>query len=186
MNCAASAAGLGTFVSGQYLYNLLRRDIEREILPACEDQGMGLLCWSPLASGMLTGKYRRQNAPEPSSRMGLRSGIDVPRYWKEDSFRLVEEVGAVAKEEGKSPSQVALSWILGDRRVSAAILGVRTLEQLEDNCLSGDWDLPEAQRARLSALLPFNHGYPKEWMDLAFKSSLGLEEFAPRQAQRLP
>jgi 1-deoxyxylulose-5-phosphate synthase len=186
MNAAASAAGLETFVSGQYLYNLLRRDVEREILPACDDQGLGILCWAPLASGMLTGKYRGQREPEPDSRMGLRAGIDVPRYWKEGSFRVVDEVAAVAKEEGRSPSQVALSWLLADHRITAPILGLRTLEQLEDNCVSGDWDLPEAQRRRLSEIVPFDHGYPKEWMDIAFHGTFGTEEFPPRHAQRLP
>lgn len=186
MNAAAAAAGFATFISGQYLYNLLRRDAEREVLPACDDQGMGLLCWSPLASGMLTGKYRGQKEPAPSSRIGLRSGIDVPRYWSEDSFSLVEETTAVAREEGKSASQVALSWILADRRVAAAVLGVRSVEQLDDNCVSGDWDLPEAQRTRLSDRVPFRHGYPKEWMDIAFRGNFGDEEFAPRHAQLLP
>jgi aryl-alcohol dehydrogenase-like predicted oxidoreductase len=186
MNSAAASAGLETFISGQYMYNLLRRDAEREVLPACDDQGMGLQCWSPLAGGMLTGKYRGQREPEPASRIGLRSGIDVPRYWNEDSFRVVEEVAAVAREEGKTPSQVALSWLLADRRVTAPILGIRTGEQLEDNCVSGDWDLPEPQRKRLSELAYFNHGYPKDWMDITFRGNYGDEEFAPRHAQRLP
>jgi hypothetical protein len=57
---------------------------------------------------------------------------------------------------------------------------------LEDNCLSGDWDLPEAQRTRLSERVPFRHGYPEEWMDIAFRGNFGDEEFAPRHAQRLP
>jgi aryl-alcohol dehydrogenase-like predicted oxidoreductase len=186
MNSAASAAGLETFISGQYMYNLLRRDAEREVMPACEDQGMGILCWSPLASGMLSGKYRGQRVPEPASRMGTRSGIDVPRYWNEGSFRAVEEVAAVSREEGKTPSQIALSWLLADRRITAPILGIRTLEQLEDNCASGDWDLPEPQRKRLAESLPFNHGYPKEWMDTAFQGNFGDEEFVPRHAQSLP
>jgi len=186
MNAAASAAGLSTFVSGQYMYSLLRRDVEREILPACDDQGMGLMCWSPLASGMLTGKYRGQKEPAPGSRVSVRAGIDVPRYWNEDSFRVVDETAAVAKEEGKTPSQVALAWLLGDRRVTSPILGVRTLEQLEDNCVAGDWDLPEAQRKRLSDRVPFRCGYPKEWMDVSFRGAFGDEEFPPRHAQRLP
>ncbi|MEI6876481.1 MAG: aldo/keto reductase, partial [Spirochaetota bacterium] len=186
MNSAASARGLGTFISGQYLYNLLRRDVEREILPACDDQGMGLLCWSPLASGMLTGKYRGQETPDPTSRIGQRSGIDVPRYWKDESFKVVEEVAAVAKDEGKSASQVALAWLLRDRRVAAVLTGVRNLTQLEDNCVVGDWDLPEAQRDRLTRALPLQHGYPKEWMDLSFPGNQGQEEFAPAHSQRLP
>ena len=184
MNAAAS--GGETFISGQYLYSLLRRDAEREVLPACDDQGMGLLCWSPLASGMLSGKYRGQATPDPASRIGTRAAIDIPRYWNDASFRVVDEVLAVAKEEGKSPSQVALSWLLGDQRVTAPILGIRTLDQLEDNCASGDWDLPEPQRKRLADVVPFQHGHPKEWMDTTFPGSKGKPEFDPRHTQRLP
>ena len=69
------------FISAQHMYNLLRRDVEREILPACGDQGMGMLCWSPLGGGMLTGKYRKNDGPAEGSRVELRSNVDLPRYW---------------------------------------------------------------------------------------------------------
>jgi aryl-alcohol dehydrogenase-like predicted oxidoreductase len=79
---------LARFISGQHMYNLLRRDVEREILPACVDQGMGMLCWSPLAGGMLTGKYEQQQGPPAESRVGLRADIDLPRYWNDESFQI--------------------------------------------------------------------------------------------------
>ncbi len=186
MNAAADHRGLERFVSGQYLYNLLRRDIEREILPACDSEGMGLMCWSPLASGMLSGKYRGKASPDPGSRMGLRARIDVPRYWNDDSRRLVEEVAKVAAAEGKTSSEVALSWLLHDPRVTAVIVGARTVEQLEENCLCGDWDLPDAQWERLTAAVPFSFGYPKEWTEITFPGNVGGEEIAPRWRQRLP
>ena len=80
-NATAERLGVPGFVSAQHLYNLLRRDVEREILPACEDQGMGMICWSPLASGMLTGKYRGQEKPDPESRFGQKASVYMERYW---------------------------------------------------------------------------------------------------------
>jgi aryl-alcohol dehydrogenase-like predicted oxidoreductase len=185
-NAAADRGGLERFVSGQYMYSLLRRDVEREILPACDAEGMGVLCWAPLASGMLTGKYRGKDEPGPATRMGKRAHVDVPRYWNHDSIRLVDEVAAVSAEEGRTMAQVGLSWLLQDRRVSAVISGARTVAQLEENCAAGDWDLPQTQRERLTALSPFAHGYPKDWMDASIAANLGGEEFAPRWAERLP
>jgi aryl-alcohol dehydrogenase-like predicted oxidoreductase len=173
-------------VSGQYMYSLLRRDVEREILPCCDAQGMGLLCWSPLGSGMLTGKYRGVGQPGAETRMGLRANVDVPRYWTADSMRLVEEVARVAAEEGKTMPQVGLSWLLHDRRVTAVIAGVRTVEQLEENSVSADWDLPDAQWSRLEGLVPFPHGYPKDWIDLSLGPNLGGEEFPSLWKERLP
>jgi aryl-alcohol dehydrogenase-like predicted oxidoreductase len=185
-NAVAERMGLERFISGQYMYSLLRRDVEREILPACDAEGMGLMCWSPLASGMLTGKYRGKEAPEASSRIGIRARIDLPRYWNPESLRLVEEVASVAGEEGRSMPQVGLSWLLHDPRVSAVIIGARNVEQLSDNCRSGDWDLPDAQWRRLESLVPFAWGYPKDWMDLTFGANLGGEEAASRWKERLP
>ena len=186
-NGIADRLGRERFVAGQYMYSLLRRDVEREILPACDAEGLGLLCWSPLASGMLTGKYRGKDAPSGESRMGLRAKVDIPRYWKPESIRLVEEVAAVAREEGKSMAQVGLAWLLHDPRVTSVIAGARSVEQIQDNMVAGDWDLPEPQWRRLESLVPFVHGYPKDWMDTnAFPSNEGGEEIAPRWKERLP
>ncbi len=185
-NAVSDRLGLERFVSGQYMYNLLRRDVEREILPACDDQGLGLICWSPLASGMLTGKYRGQETPAKDSRLDHRARVDIPRYWNEDSLRLIEDLVQISAETDKTPSQIALSWLLCDQRVTAPIIGARTVEQLEENTVAGDWDLPASYHDRLANLIPFDHGYPKEWTDLAFPSTFGQEEFAPRRKQRLP
>jgi 1-deoxyxylulose-5-phosphate synthase len=185
-NAVAERLGFERFISGQYMYSLLRRDIEREILPACDAEGMGVMCWSPLASGMLTGKYRGKDHPEASSRVGIRAKIDLPRYWNPASLKLVDEVAAVAAEERKTPAQVGLSWLLHDQRVAAVIMGARTVEQMRENSASGDWDLPDAQWSRLEKLVPFSHGYPKDWMETSFPGALGGEEFPSRWKERLP
>ena len=185
-NAAGAAGGLERFISAQHFYNLLRRDVEREILPACDDEGMGLICWSPLASGMLTGKYRGSDRPAKGTRHGVQADLYVKRYWFDGALAAVEEVVAVAAELGKSPAQVSLAWLLHDERVTAPIVGARTVEQIDDNLLAGDWDLPEEAWKRLTDSLPIDHGYPKEWMDNSLTSTFGREELPPRRKQRLP
>jgi len=176
-NAAAACWGRETLCSGQYMYNLLRRDIEREVLPACHDQGMGLLCWAPLASGLLTGKYKDPANPAEGSRVAHRRQVDVPRYWNKDSKRRIEEVVAVAKELGKTPAQVSLSWLLHDPRVSSVLVGGTKPSQLEDNLDAGDFDLPEEHYRRLTEIVPFDEGYPREWMEMSQPMTFTEVEF---------
>ena len=185
-NSVASAMGLERFVSAQHQYSMIRREVEREVLPACDDQGVGLICWSPLASGMLTGKYRGQTQPEANTRHGHSGELYIKRFWFDGAFKLIEGVVATAEKFGKSAAQVSLSWLLFDERVNAVIVGIRTVEQVDDNIVSGDWDLPEESRQELTDLLPIEHGYPKDWMDLTFKRTFGQAERASRWQQRLP
>ncbi|MCA9260531.1 MAG: aldo/keto reductase [Planctomycetales bacterium] len=183
-NALADRLGYAKFISGQHLYNLLRRDVEREILPACDDQGMGLLCWSAIAGGLLTGKYDKNRGPAADSRVGLRAKIDLPRYWNDESFRVIDEVLAVAAECNVPPAQVALAWLLGDRRVASVIVGAKTPEQVADWLPAGDWDLPADHRRRLSEAVPFQHGYPHDWMATTWGNIAGQEEFFPWKATR--
>ncbi len=178
-NSIADRLQLSRFISGQHMYSLLRRDIELEILPACSDQGMGMLCWSPLAGGMLTGKYDREQGPAPESRVGVRREIDLPRYWSDQNFKVIDELLSVAAENEKAPSQVALAWLLADRRITAVVVGARTVEQIETSLEAGDWDLPGTLRDRLSNVVPFEHGYPQEWIDMTWSNISGKEEFPP-------
>jgi aryl-alcohol dehydrogenase-like predicted oxidoreductase len=168
---------LEPLVCGQYQYNLIIRDVEREILPACGDQGMGFICWSPLAAGMLTGKYRRTDRPDEGTRIAHTAQFTVPRFWHERGFSIIEAALQVAKEAGKSPAQIALSWLLHDRRVTSVIAGTRTTEQLEDNLHAGEWDMPDELWQRLDSAAAFDHGYPRQWMDLVYPMTFGEEEF---------
>ncbi len=178
--------GYERFVSAQHLYNLIRRDVEREILPACDSEGLGMICWSPLAAGMLTGKYRGMDKPSAESRFGHQAKIYLPRYWFENAFALVEKVVETAEGLGKTPAQVALAWLLGDHRVTAVIVGARSENQIRDNIEVGDWDLPQMNRVQLTETSHFDFGYPKEWMDSTFEGTFGREEFVPSHAVRLP
>ena len=171
------------FISGQYMYNLVRRDIEREILPACADQGMGVLCYSPLASGFLSGRYLRDQEPPEGSRISYRKNIDIPRYYSDQAFDLIDQLRVVAGEVSKTPSQVALAWLLHDRRVTSVLVGPRYLEHLEENLEVGDWNLENAHYDRLTEALPLTHGYPADWIELNYGNIAGLEEFAPPHFQ---
>jgi len=186
-NLVAEKLGVPRFVSAQHLYNLLRRDVEREILPACDDQGVGMICWSPLASGMLTGKYRGQEKPAPDSRLGQKASVYLERYWWDEALALVDLVASVAGELGVPSSQVALAWLLGDHRITAPIVGARTVEQIKENLVAGEFDLPDDVRAKLTDAMPLRLGYPKDWMvnSFAWTYERGAE-FEPRHAQRLP
>ena len=174
-NATADKHGLSKLISGQHLYNLLRRDVEREILPACEDQGLGLMCWSPLASGLLTGKYDTSRPPAADTRVGMRADIDLPRYWNSQSFQVIEAVKTLALETGKSPSQVALSWLLQDKRVTSVIVGSKRLDQVDDCMGAGDWDLSEEHYQRLCSVVPFVLGYPHEWIEVTQGNLSGHE-----------
>jgi len=178
-NGMAERLGLSRVIAAQHMYNLLRRDIEREILPACADQGLGMLCWSPLAGGLLAGKYDKDAGPKKGSRVEQRANIDLPRYWNDDSFRMIDEVKAVAEELGKPAAQIALAWPLGDRRVSAIIVGTRSEEQLASSLEVADWDLPAEHYERLFQAVPFDHGYPQDWIETTYENIAGQEEFLP-------
>ena len=97
-NAIADRNGSTRFVSAQHLYNLVRRDIEREILPACHDQGLGMLCWSPLAGGFLSGRFHRDEEPPEGSRISYRKEIDIPRYYNDAAFALIDVLREVARE----------------------------------------------------------------------------------------
>ena len=179
-NMVSEKLGKEKFISAQHLYNLVRRDIEREVLPACVDQGLGMLCWSPLAGGFLSGRYKRDEEIPDGSRISFRKNIDVPRYFNDKAFDVIDELKLVSQEVGKTPSQLSLAWLLCDQRVTSVIIGPKNLEQLEDTLEVSEWNLNADHHERLSSKLDFSHGYPMEWVGLGFNNISGGEEFKPK------
>ncbi|NLS03917.1 aldo/keto reductase [Rhizobium sp. P32RR-XVIII] len=133
----AKAQGYTRPVTLQPQYNLLMRDIELEIVAACQDAGMGLLPWSPLAGGWLTGKYKRDQAPTGATRLGenpKRGGEAYEaRNAQDRTWAIIGAVEEIARARGVSMAQVALAWVATRPAVTSVILGARTPEQLADN-----------------------------------------------------
>ena len=151
------------FVSLQAQYSLVVRDLEREHVPLCRAHGLGILPWSPLAGGFLSGKYRRGEAAPEGTRLGqLKSRF--ARYDNERSWKILDVVDAVAKETGATASQVALAWLLGRETVSSVIFGARTAAQLDENLGATKLKLDEAHRRQLDAASAPDLGYPYQFM----------------------
>ncbi len=139
---AADRAHATPLVSLQPQYSLIVREIERDILPSARRQGLGVIVWSPLGGGVLTGKYTRDDTPE-DSRFGKAASGDVWERFRqtlftERNFEVVDKVGEVADRLGSNHAAVSVAWTIHQRGVTSAIIGPRTVEQLEDNLAAAD------------------------------------------------
>jgi aryl-alcohol dehydrogenase-like predicted oxidoreductase len=156
------------FASLQPEYSLVTRDIERELLPLCRDRGLAVLPWSPLAGGILTGKYRRGEDLPAGTRGGdADEPITFTYRLDERAWRVVDAVGKVAADTGRTSAQVALNWVLARPGITAPILGVRSLDQLEDNLGALGWQLEDDQRNALLWASAFPRGYPYDFIEFA-------------------
>jgi aryl-alcohol dehydrogenase-like predicted oxidoreductase len=142
--------GWSPLVTLQPQYNLLVREIEWEIVPAAQDNGLGLLPWSPLGGGWLTGKYSFDEAPTGATRLGENPDRGVEAWSRRSSSQrtrdVVQAVRSVADDRGASMAQVALSWLVDRPAVTSVILGARTTQQLEDNLAAAGLRLSEEER----------------------------------------
>jgi aryl-alcohol dehydrogenase-like predicted oxidoreductase len=161
----ARERGFAIPVSLQPQYNLLVRELEWEIVPACLDAGLGLLPWSPLGGGWLTGKYQRDTPPVGATRLGEDPDRGVEAYSRRSTqqrtWDVVEAVREVAEKRGVSMAQVALAWLVDRPGVTSVILGARTLEQLDDNLAAAGLHLEPAETGVLdTASDPAPADYP--------------------------
>jgi aryl-alcohol dehydrogenase-like predicted oxidoreductase len=151
----AEFRGLARPVTLQPQYNLLVREIEWEIVPACESTGLGLLPWSPLGGGWLTGKYTKDARPTGATRLGENPERGVEAYARRSvqqrTWDVIDAVQSVASARGVSMAQVALAWLVDRPMVSSVILGARTVEQLHDNLGAAGLHLSEDEIAQLDA-----------------------------------
>jgi aryl-alcohol dehydrogenase-like predicted oxidoreductase len=141
-------SGLQRYVTQQIYYSLLDREAEYELVPLAIDNQMGILTWSPLAGGLLSGKYRR-NKDRPEGARQTTSWGEPPVYDEDRMYDIIETLTEVASARGKSPAQTALAYLLGRPAVTSVIIGARTEEQLIDNLGSAEWMLTEDERAKL-------------------------------------
>jgi len=163
---------LEAFVSLQALYTIGNRDIEREIIPLLLDQKLGLLVWSPLAGGFLSGKYTRESAGEQGAR---RTIFDFPVIDKERAYNIIDVMAKIAGERGVTVSQVALAWLLARPAVTSVIIGSKKPEQLEDNLQSVKLALSAEEMTQLNDVSVLPPEYPG-WM----------QEFTRKTSGRVP
>jgi len=157
--------GLETFVSLQPLYNLLDRSTEWELMAVCRYEGLGIIPWSPLRGGWLSGKYQRgMNAPLSGSRVDEASKQGWSEAWdeyaNEHTWDVIDCLLEVARQIGKHPAQVALRWLLQRPGVTAPIIGARKLEHLETNLGASGWSLPDELMQRLDKVSETKAPYP--------------------------
>ena len=157
-------AGLARFVTLQPLYNAVMRDAELELLPLCKDQGLGILPWSPLAGGFLSGKYRRGLSPPQGTRRSVER--QFLQFDTERGLDVVEALAAIATAHEGTVAQAALNWLLAKDAVTSVIIGARDQRQLEDNLEAVRWQLSPAEVARLDALMPPPRLYPQWFISM--------------------
>jgi aryl-alcohol dehydrogenase-like predicted oxidoreductase len=157
--------GLAPVVSLQPQYNLLQRAVEFELTQVCVNERIGMLPWSPLGGGWLTGKYQRDRPPTGRTRLGEHPDRGMEAYSRrnpeERTWRVIDTVRSVAEARGVSMARVALAWLVDRPAVTSVVLGARTLEQLDDNLGAADLHLSAEETARLDeASTPIVDDYP--------------------------
>ncbi|MBA2311916.1 MAG: aldo/keto reductase [Actinobacteria bacterium] len=160
--------GFERFISLQPQYSLVERNIDYEVVPVCLDQGLGIIPWGPLGGGFLSGKYRKDEKPPKDSRIEQASP-DMEEAWErranERNWNIIDAVGTVVEETGKTYPQVALNWLLSRPGVTAPIIGARTMEQLEDNLGAAGWRLDDKHMQRLDEASDLPALYPTSFID---------------------
>lgn len=156
----ADKNGWNKFIGLQYFYSLAGRDIEREIVPLAQDQNLGIMPWSPLAGGFLSGKYTRDIEKTGNSR---RDTFDFPPIDKEKTYDIVDVITEIGQQYNASPSQIALAWVRQQPGITSTIIGAKNIEQLNDNIKSIEIELSTAHLERINAISTLTKEYP-EWM----------------------
>ena len=163
----AATLGLEPFISVQPHYNMLKRDVEAELLPCCEAYGLGILPYFPLANGFLTGKYRRGQAPPQGTRLAylryrqpegsppstLGNPASAERYLTEVNFDVLDRLQAFAAERGHTVVELAIAWLLASPQVGSVIAGATQTEQVEANAGAADWRLTSDDKKELDGVL---------------------------------
>ena len=159
-NAHAARRGFARYESAQVYYTVAGRDIEREIVPFAEDQGLAIMPWSPLAGGLLSGKFLRDGKGPQGSR---RAAFDFPIVDKDRAFDVIEAMQPIAAAHGVSVARIALAWLLHQRHVTSVIIGAKTGEQLADNLAAAEVKLNADELKALNEASALPREYPG-WM----------------------
>jgi aryl-alcohol dehydrogenase-like predicted oxidoreductase len=176
--CVADAHGYERFAAQQIYYSLEARDAEYELVPLSLDQGLGILVWSPLAGGLVSGKYRRNASPAEGTRQVSGTWQEPPVRDQEKLYDTVEALVDIAAAHGASPAQVALAWLLGRPAVTSLIIGARTDEQLRDNLGAADLTLSDDEREALDKVSAPTLIYPHWHQAATARDRLGAADLA--------
>ena len=168
-NMLADLRGWNELIAYQGRYHLGERDVERDILPMCRETEMGFIPWAILGQGKFTGRFQRGHKNTDS--MG-RQGVKM----SEQDYNVAETVATVAAETGRTPSQVCINWVLQQKGITSALLGVRTLAQLEDNLKALEFTLTPEQLHKLSAAAPYEPGFPHNFIGTSVKNNPWLKD----------
>jgi aryl-alcohol dehydrogenase-like predicted oxidoreductase len=156
----ADKHGWNKFIGMQYFYAVAGRDIEREILPLAVDQNLGVMPWSPLAGGFLSGKYSRNTEKAGDSR---RDSFDFPPVNKEKTYDIIDVLAEIGKERGVSVAQIALAWVRYQQGITSTIIGAKTPGQLIDNIKSTELELSADELKKIDEVSALPKEYPG-WM----------------------
>ncbi len=156
----AERLGLARFETLQAYYTVAGRDLERELVPMLQSEGLGLMVWSPLAGGLLSGKYGRDKEGEAGSR---RTTFDFPPVNRDRAFDCIDAMRGIAEAKGVSVAQIALAWLLHQRAVTTVIVGAKKVEQLDDNIAATQVTLSADELSRLDEVSTLPPEYPG-WM----------------------
>jgi aryl-alcohol dehydrogenase-like predicted oxidoreductase len=170
--------GLQQYVTQQVNYSLLVRDAEYELVPIAMTEGVGILVWSPLAGGFLSGKFRRGEAASADTRFGAQG--DQGRFDLEQGYAVVDVVRSMAEARGVSPAQLALNWLTRRAGVSSVIVGARTEAQLLDNLQATSWTMSDDELRRLNELTVPRMLYPYWHQQFSAAGRLTAADVWPR------
>src|SRR5687768_8803025 len=150
----SEAMGTVRFDSVQPRYNMLFREIERELLPLCAEEGIGVIPYNPIAGGLLSGKHNREAGPEEGSRFTLGTAAEryQDRYWHEGMFETVEQLRPIAQEAGMALPQMAVAWVMANPAITAPIIGASRPEQLDDTMKAAETPMDADLKKRLDDL----------------------------------
>jgi aryl-alcohol dehydrogenase-like predicted oxidoreductase len=156
------------FIAAQMYYSLVGRDLEHEVVPFCQDAGVGIVVWSPLASGFLSGRYTRQ---EPAGGKGRLTGFDFLPIDKEKGYDLIDRMREIANAHHATVAQIALAWLLAKPHVSTILIGASKLAQLDDNLGAASVQLTLEELAQLDQLTAPTPVYPNWFQSFAIDAA---------------
>ena len=184
-NGISEKMNLEGFIAGQYIYSLVHRELEREVIPAAVDQGLGLMCYSPLGGGLFTGKYKGMTEPAPGTRISFRTQMDGPRFWHPKGFKTAEILEQISQETDIPMADLAIAWPLKRRFVSSVIIGVRTHGQVKANMKMGEWDMPDEIWNKLEEQTKPEEEYLTFFNRINYDRSFAAAEFHDENAELL-